>query len=307
VPAVRANVWEKLMSSSVLKLAAEFIWNNARLLDRRRFAYHFLGEPSGAVRYALRAFANPDGGFGHGLEADLRTPHSQPVAVGVALAVLVEVGIEDRDFLVRCCEFLASVSRDDGSVPIVVPNALEHAHARHWGFEWPADSPNPTAGIAGWLHALGVRHRWLDRATDWCWQRVERPMYDAHDVREMLTFLEHAPDRERARRSVEPLRLCLDNIDLFHADPNADGYVLTPLFLAPSPDSIAREWFDDDLLDAHLSALRAKQLPDGGWPLNWTPPSDAAVLEWRGSETLQALITLRAWEQLYSPAEGWGD
>ena len=38
------------MSRTVFERAEEFIWNNARLLERQRFAYHFKGGSREAVR-----------------------------------------------------------------------------------------------------------------------------------------------------------------------------------------------------------------------------------------------------------------
>ena len=67
------------MNSRQLENAYTFILNNARLLERRRFAYLFGGGPREPVLAALRAYQNPDGGFGNALEPDKRTPTSQPI------------------------------------------------------------------------------------------------------------------------------------------------------------------------------------------------------------------------------------
>jgi hypothetical protein len=63
----------------------------------------------------------------------------------------------------------------------------------------------------------------------------------------------------------------------------------------------ARRWrslFADDVLDGHLDRLQCHQQPDGGWPLTWEPPGDAALLEWRGIVTLDALRTLVSYGRL---------
>src|SRR5439155_11107389 len=59
--------------------AENFIWSAARLVDRHRYGMLFADGPAEAVVEALRAYRNPDGGFGHALEPDLRCPGSQPV------------------------------------------------------------------------------------------------------------------------------------------------------------------------------------------------------------------------------------
>ena len=53
--------------------------------------------------------------------------------------------------------------------------------------------------------------------------------------------------------------------------------------------------FDDATIEAHLDALVAQQQADGGWPLSWEPPGDAARAEWRGKWTLDALVVLDAY------------
>ena len=90
----------------ILERAEEFIWRNARLLDRQRFAYHFKDDAGkdgagAAVVAALRAYQNPDGGFGNALEPDLRGPDSQPVAVQHALEFLDETDFDDGDGAAR--------------------------------------------------------------------------------------------------------------------------------------------------------------------------------------------------------------
>jgi len=45
--------------------AANFIWENGRLLERRLFEYFFLGGSKDGVLQAIRAYQNEDGGIGH--------------------------------------------------------------------------------------------------------------------------------------------------------------------------------------------------------------------------------------------------
>ena len=54
-------------TQDAFKRAADFIWRNARLLDRFRFAFHFLDGSQAAVLNTLRCYQNQDGGFGNGV------------------------------------------------------------------------------------------------------------------------------------------------------------------------------------------------------------------------------------------------
>ncbi len=66
--------------SDRLTAARGFLAGNARLLDRRRSELFFEGGDAAPVLAALGAHRNADGGFGHGLDPDLRSPASQPAA-----------------------------------------------------------------------------------------------------------------------------------------------------------------------------------------------------------------------------------
>ena len=58
------------------------------------------------------------------------------------------------------------------------------------------------------------------------------------------------------------------------------------------------------MLAAHLDRLERDQQADGGWPITWEPPSEAAVLEWRGVVTLGALRTLVSYGRITSGLAG---
>ena len=62
--------------------ALDFLAGHGRQLDRRRaeMLLDGRGDVAGALAAALDAYRNPDGGYGWGLEPDLRSPESQPGA-----------------------------------------------------------------------------------------------------------------------------------------------------------------------------------------------------------------------------------
>jgi hypothetical protein len=278
--------------------AVDFLAREARLLEQRLYATLFEGAPAAGVVEALRGYQNEDGGFGHGLEPDKRCPASQPLDVQVALETLSAAGTSDAPMLQRACDYLAAVG-SDGGVPCVLPSIAAYPRAAHWG---DGDFPpglNPTAAIVGLLYALGVDHPWLDAATGFCWRELDRELpRDAHGLVVTFGFLEHVPDRRRAEALAEPVAAQLPDAELFLADADAEGYGLTPLAFAPTPDSRWRQLFDDAQIEAHLDRLERDQQADGGWPVSWEPPSEASRLEWRGIVTLGALRTLSAYGRL---------
>jgi hypothetical protein len=272
--------------------AAElFLLRDARVLDRRRFAHRFRDGSAEAVVAALLAYRNDDGGFGNALEPDLRGASSQPVPLEHALRILDEVDRWDEALAAAACDWLVSVSTPAGAPPFVLETVSDGPHAPWWT-PTGEPHPNPAAGIAGLLHKHGVEHEWLPRATDYCWQALERvDGLGADDSLSVLVFLEHAPNRERADAVFAALGEHIRD-DLVALDPAKEGYVKSPLDFAPRPDALARRLFDDATIETHLGALEARQQDDGGWPITWEPPSTAAVSEWRGVWTIKALEVL---------------
>lgn len=283
--------------------ARGFLFRDARLLERRLFATCFEGEAADGVVDAVRGFRNSDGGFGHGLEPDTRCPASLPIYTEVALQALATAGAQDRDVVDGACEYLAAVAARagaGGAVPLAFPVIESYPRAGHWT-EWTFQpSLNPTAGLAALLHRLGASHSWLSQATDWCWEQIEGAEIpgEVHTLSEVFAFLEQAPDRDRAERAAARAYEQLTKAEMFLTDPNAAGYGLTPLSIAPQAGSRWRELFPADLIEAHLDRMMRDQQPDGGWVITWDPPSDAARLEWRGMVTLTALRTLVSYGRL---------
>jgi hypothetical protein len=277
-----------------LAAAAQFVAGHARVLDRRRFERLFEGGDARPVRDAVAAFRNADGGFGHALEPDGRTPATQPAAIAMALEILDEADAWDEELVAGACEWLAANAPEAGGATFVEPTVEGWPHAPWWQAEegQPA-SLYSTGKIAGTLHARRVEHPWLDRATELLWRRIDE-LHDpgAYELRGVLAFLDRVPDRDRAEEAIERVGpLVSGKVAL---DPAAEGEVHTPLDFAPYPDSIARRLFDAATIEAHLDHLAASQAEDGGWTFNWLAWSPVAASEWRGSLTVDALRTLRA-------------
>jgi hypothetical protein len=276
-----------------LDAARRFVWLNARLADRHRHAFLFDGGEAEAVVRAVAAYGNPDGGFGHALEPDLRSPTSQPGAVQQALEMLAEVGALHDPMVSRACAFLLAIQRSDGGIPFVLPTVGDDPRAPWWQ---PADASSltQTAANAAALHREGVDHPWLEGATAYCWARVEQPIESAYDALFAVAFLDAVPDGERAAAALDALGPRLLDAGLVAVDPDAPGDAHSPLDLSPWPDARSRRLFAPELIDRHLDALAAGQQEDGGWTFAWPAWCAAAAHEWRGYVTVHALKVLRA-------------
>jgi hypothetical protein len=273
-----------------------FVYRQGRLLERRLFAALFEDGPAEAVVDCVRGYRNPDGGFGHALEPDKRAPASQPLDVQIALEALDAAAAFDVDLVDGACAFLETVADERGAVPVVLPSIAAYPRADHWQDGQFPPGPSPTLGIAALLYKHGIAHPWGERASDYCWSIVSgEPPDNAHVMRECFAFVEDAPERPESGVAARKLTAALPKARWFLAEPDYDGYGLTPLQFATTPDSRWRVLFGAAQIDGHIERLADEQEDDGGWPLAWQPPSEASRLEWRGIETLRALRVLVAY------------
>jgi hypothetical protein len=265
--------------------AREFVYRTGRVLERRLFARRFEGADARGVVDAVLAYRNDDGGFGNGLEPDKLAPQSQPLDVQFALRMLSEAETREPYIGERACDFLATVADERGFVPIVLPSVAHYPRAAHWGDGNFPPGTSPTTAIVGYLHEPGIEHRWLTLARESCSKAVEsEPPKEAHQIHDAVVFAERAPG---GARLLAKLAETLPQADFFRRDPDDESYGLPPT-------RFPRDWFDDDLYEAHLDRLESEQEDDGGWPIAWEPPGPASVCAWRAISTIDALRTLDA-------------
>ncbi len=271
--------------------AETFIWSAARLIDRHRYALLFTGGPAQPVIDALRGYRNPDGGFGHALEPDVRCPGSQPPATLYALEMLAEADALDSAMARDAGGWISSIAEPDGGIPFVLPGFEDYPHA-----PWMAPMPGSslTFALAAVLHAGGVSgNEWLTRATDWGWRAIEATEEPGgYWLKHACAFLDAVPDRDRARAALASLAARVGSAALVPVG-GAEGEALRPLDLAPRPGSLSRGLVSAGEVEAHLDAVEAGQQDDGGWDFDWLAWSPAQAAAWRGTVTIRALTWLR--------------
>jgi hypothetical protein len=281
-----------------LTAAAKFVAASGRVLDQRRFELLLHGGDTSAVLAAVTAYRNADGGFGHAIEPDCRCPDSQPAAVEMALHILDEADAWDSALVQDACDWLQRNAAAGGGATFVEASLDGWPHAPWWV---PVDgrpaSPIQTGMLAATLHARAVVHPWLDRATEVMWELIAGLSAPSpYDMLGVTQFLDHVPDRARARQVFERVGPVLLDGKLVELDPAALGEAERhgPLEYAPRPDSLARQLFDAATIEAHLDHLARSQQDDGGWTFNWPAWSPAAAADWRGHLTVEAIGTLQA-------------
>jgi len=147
------------LSRAALDRARHFVAAKGRLLDAVLMQYA-LGEGSGLdALVALAPYQNDDGGFGHGLEPDLRTPASTAIATSTAMQILRRIRAPaDHPLVEDVVGYLvATVDRELGVWPIIGPAVDEAPHAPWWRYgpdlaaAWNGFRFNPTADLLAGL------------------------------------------------------------------------------------------------------------------------------------------------------------
>ncbi|EHR60223.1 hypothetical protein [Saccharomonospora cyanea] len=296
-----------MIDDTVVAAASTFLTANARLLDRHRFRLLVeAGDPQ-ATLSALAGYRNADGGYGHGLEPDLRSPESQPSAALHAFEVLAELAPVTTAQAEQLCDWLLTVTLPDGGLPFALPVTHPESCAPFWVQADPATSSlQITAVVALHAHRVAVHdravaaHPWLSRATEFCVSaihrlREERRTPHAIELAFAVRFADVLSVRhpETARELLDVLGAFVPADGTVHVQGGAADEHMRPLDFAPLPGP-ARALLSPEAVEADLQRLRSGQADDGGWTVDFVSYSPAAALEWRGYTTVNALRTLTA-------------
>ncbi|MFI0453382.1 hypothetical protein [Actinomadura sp. 6N118] len=286
-----------------ISAAADFMAGHSRVLDRRCFQL-LLGETDTAgVLAAVDGYRNPDGGYGWGLEPDLRSPESQPGAALHAFGVFQAIAPATAPQAVALCDWMQSVSLPDGGVPFALPLTTTAATAPWWqGADPTVSSLQITSVSAAAAHRVAAHdpavaaHPWLARATRYCLDQIaalnEAP--HAYILSFSILFLDAVHDTypEAAELLTRLGKYIPDDGKLYVEGGTEDEY-LHPLDFSPYPNSASRALFTPEQISADLDRLAALQQDDGGWTVEYAKISPAGSLEWRGAVTVNAIDVLQ--------------
>jgi hypothetical protein len=286
-----------------LSAARSFLATHARVLDRRRFEVLFGQADAAAALAAVDGYRNADGGYGWGLEPDLRAAESQPGGALHALEVFADVAPATTPRAVEVCDWLAGITLPDGGVPFALPVSDAAGCAPFWAQADPTvSSLQSTAFVAGvaWRVAAHdpavAAHPWLATVTTYCLDAIAALDAAPHAIALSFAvrFLDAAHDaRPEAAGLLDHLGNFIPDGGRVHVEGGADDEYLYPLDFAPDPDRPARALFAPDVVRADLDRVVAGQHDDGGWRVDFGSFSPAAELEWRGYATVGAVSLLR--------------
>lgn len=221
-----------------------------------------------------------------------------------ALEVLADIRDASSERPREICDWLAGHSLTDGGMPFSLPHADTEGSAGHWtNADASVSSLQMTAQLAAQAHRLAplrsdvAGHSWLAAATDYCVSKIEGLQEaNPYELMFVLRFLDAAAgEDQRARELVSRFSDLVISDGPTPVAGGAEGEALHLLDFTPYADAPSRATFSPAAVATDLERLAGggQQQPDGGWAVDYAMFSPAAVLEWRGYATVQAIRVLR--------------
>jgi hypothetical protein len=290
------------LTKEAFNRAREFIYTTARPLDRNLFAFLFEDGSRDDVVEELSKFQNSDGGYGNGLESDIRLKASSPMVTSVGLQYCEDIDATSEEEIVsKAIEYLISTYDQEHEYwPSTFLDVNDEPHAPWWNLDEvkpPEEESwaNPNAELAGYIH----RYRSLV-PYDFI-SRLNRRLVANIESSEHIEGLYKVMCWERAYREFpEPLRSMVADIirRTFKRDApytQKDLGEIRIFWLAPDSDAILIS-YPGNVYNLMYQELE-KQADDGGWwpTWKWGQYEDVwpiAEKDWAGKITLDCLRTL---------------
>jgi len=244
--------------------ALGYIHAQGNLWERALWDYLFVNGPLDRVYACLLPYKNPDGGWGHGLEHDIKAPMSNPLMLEFLLSVMRDTGLPPGSLLNGTPGWLESVQLEDGSLSNP-PHLARYPRAQWWeeGQTIPASitgnlikhnlCPEPVRSrTRSWVQA----NLTLDdiRENNWLYMAYHPYDYFFHED----DFLAVETCREATLENI--YRTTLDH------EKKGEHHKLFPFFqFADGPDSLVAREAPAGLIDRILDYLQDAQREDGGW------------------------------------------
>lgn len=298
------------MTKENFERAARFIAGQGRPIERALFKYYFNKGSKEAVLSELAKFQNEDGGFGHGLESDVRLSASSCFVTSVAFQVLVQLGVDaDNDLVKKGIDYLVINYRPEFKGWLPFPREVEQEPRAIWWDYFANEeniyNPNPSAEIAGYLvkYSKNVPENILKEALEAALEYLEQnisslKMHDIYCYQRMAECI----SKEQRDRVLTLLRERLREAIEFNPD-QWTGYAARPLNYVQSPDYELVSELTEGEISTNLDYIINEQSDNGGWLPRWQwyryeEEWEKAKVEWMGVITLENLRMLKAFDRI---------
>jgi hypothetical protein len=275
------------LSKKTYQKTSSWIKRNARPLESARWDYFFEGTSCDNVTHILSAFQNDDGGFGHGIEPDFWLPHSSPMATWAAGRILMEIGAEKNDGIVKSMvSYLADTyNTQSGMWYSLLPENNHYAHAPWWHWEEGVQEKwmfNPSVELAAFLIHWSSEQ---SEASQIGWLTIEKAVthimnkdeMDLHEISNYMQSIKIMRSHETTfdsklpyllSRVSEKVMLLAERCVNKDASTWLSGYQALPLDFIDGPEHPLCERFGK-LVDQNLNLYIGQLSDEVVWDISW--------------------------------------
>jgi hypothetical protein len=267
---------------SVLELSPEwmartgdYIYAQARLLERTLYRYFFEDGSQASCLRALLAYQNDDGGFGNGIEPDLLCPQSTAIGAETAMYVLELLGCRPAKIVEPLARWVFT-SQDQNGLILHPPEGLADYPHQPW---WENGDDERVMQLGGILQKWGFHNPVFFARVRAYRATIKAPAQDSFYGYPHLTYLKYCAESEGEREQLRHMIAAVPTV----LETHADHYPLFGRYWLE-----AAEYVDQETMDAQAHAFVEAIQEDGGL--------DAPYPElpwWRPIFTLDGLILLR--------------
>lgn len=303
----------KLSQDGFLK-AKDFLKRKARKLDLAWFEYWFENGSAEDVLRELAKFQNEDGGFGQGIEPDIRLKTSSPIATTIGFQYLRELHIPSENEMVQkgIKYFLNTYDSSQQGWHAVPKEVNDEPHVPWWhvqevdGASVKKGWGNPDAEIIGYLlqYSELVPPALLESLREIAMKHTQS-LPVKMEMHEMLCFirLSQCLPQDEASIVIQKLR---DSIrEVIALSPEEwDNYGAKPLMIVHTKKSPLADLIRDEI-ELNLDYEIKNQEEDGCWSPNWAwgqyeEAWRTAKKDWQGYLTVETLRKLKDFGRLKS-------
>ncbi len=269
--------------------AREFVYRSGTLFERALFAWLFEDASLDRLHQIILCYKNPDDGFGHALEHDIKAPQSNPLALEYLLGVMKHTGMPAGAVLDGAADWVESQMNADGSLrnpPATRDYPLEWWWRESGGQTMPDSivanlirfdcaTPSLVAKTKRW--ALANHSPESIMANEW--------LFMAYHAADFFFAVDDLPGLDRLRQAT------IDNVVACAlAAPENQAHSL--FAFAATPDSLFAQALPEGFIDRCLDLLLTSQQEQGHWRDQHDLP------QWFPMTTINVLLALRRFGRL---------
>ena len=276
-----------------IEKARNFIHAHGTMWERSLWDHLFDHGSLDRVHQCLLCYKNEDGGWGHGLEHDIKSPESNPLQVEFLLTIFRDTGIPTGNLLAGTAQWIEDQLNEDGTLQN--STALSKYPLAPWWTEWGGQRQPDS--ITGNLIKHGActpklaqsTRQWVEKnltlekidANDWLFMA-----YHAHDY--FMNVVEY-PNLDEHRQAV------INNIVKCAKQQAAKGETkkyYTLFMFATSPEGEVAQAMPGGLVAEYLEHLETSQRDDGGWD------DEHGLAHWQPYSSIITLLALKNFNRL---------